>query len=684
MRSKTPVRMKRNRHLYGAVLFTLFVFVCFLSALRVRVYGAADRTLTLETARSLALSRSDDYKSAQKEVEEKSAQRESALKAIRLTKADLTTWRWSALLDIKLPEGAKFSEEAELYFKPIKLASEVETARRKLQDTVYENALTVNELYLEIVTTKEEISSKEGRLAALAGEIDRGRVSGKLSGADSKDLKELQKKEDQLTQDITEARRILEADLKELSELTGLDVTTGYEFEDPEPETVLDRSYLELLTEWTEDRDESFYETCAAATTARKQLSVNYELYKKKYGNDTIMLAAYVGQALNGMEINESAFQKDYDAFLTKIDSYYAGDSSILFLKLDNNWTKGELDGTNYIEDDPYTLLHNAQDYLKARGDEEKAKKDLDRKVEDAFNDYIKARSAYVSSKEEVSDSAEEVKRAEVRRKLGKETAEEVGALKDAYFDAQDRMRSDMADYMKAFYELDRLCCGGVSALISGEDPDMMRLLMEESYIEKETGKAMYYIRPIVQREMFELSVSIPLDFPVDITDFELWCDGVLIGEKTNVRKTLRELTIKKEGIGRAVLRFYTGADFVDDCVIDPSLEKGTLDITLDVKPKGGEGELCGYSLTESSISGLVTLRLLVDEAGDLGYFRLLTKEGTVLGGGSYTPVNGSFSYLKVLSSDLSDLTIDLYDTNKEFLYGAHFNTGSHTIEKNE
>ena len=125
----------------------------------------------------------------------------------------------------------------------------------------------------------------------------------------------------------------------------------------------------------------------------------------------------------------------------------------------------------------------------------------------------------------------------------------------------------------------------------------------------------------------------------------------------------------------------------MDDCVIDPSLEKGTLDITTEVKSRGSQGGLGSYSLTQSTISGLVTIRLFpeeTEEAKDIAYFRLMTKEGVVLGGASYVPIGGSFSYLGVLSSGLSDLTIDFYDTNKEFLYAAHFNTGNKTIEKNE
>ncbi|HCS00123.1 MAG TPA: hypothetical protein DIS68_04845, partial [Lachnospiraceae bacterium] len=65
--------------------------------------------MTLKTARGLALANSDAYESAQMSVESKEAKRDSALKSLKLKQKNMSTFRWSPLLNFKFPTKPDFS-----------------------------------------------------------------------------------------------------------------------------------------------------------------------------------------------------------------------------------------------------------------------------------------------------------------------------------------------------------------------------------------------------------------------------------------------------------------------------------------------------------------------------------------------------------------------------------------------
>ena len=78
---------KKGKRIISIILSTALI-LCFLSVITPMKSEAADKKLTLEKARSLALKNSSDYEEAQLAVNAKKAERESALKAINMKKTD--------------------------------------------------------------------------------------------------------------------------------------------------------------------------------------------------------------------------------------------------------------------------------------------------------------------------------------------------------------------------------------------------------------------------------------------------------------------------------------------------------------------------------------------------------------------------------------------------------------------
>ncbi len=663
----------------------LAAVLCFSAVYMPDTCYAADKVMTLGTARALALEHSSTYESAQMGVESKQASRESALKAIKLKQKNMSTFRWSPLLNFKFPTKPDFSEASEFQFKPVQLASDIDVAQHKVQDTVFSTNEQVSNLYVDIVTLQQTLAFNEQRLETLNEGIAHNRSRVKLGEATQADVDRQQKKADTLSSTIAANRRSLEANLKKMSSLTGVDVTTGYTFETPYVEARINRSSLPGLIDYTEDRDETYYEACAAATTAKAELNTNYGLMNSKYGSDMKLISSYVNSALNGQGISARAFKNDYKKFVDKIDSYWQGKKRIfLFIKIPREWLKGDLDGTRYIEDDPYTLYQNALDYVQARKDEQAAKQELDQQVEDSFNNYISIRSSYEQSLKDLEKAEQDMKKYAVKNRMGYMTLEEYEDEQASYEDLQNALFETMKLYTTTLYSFDRLTCGGVSALLSGTDLDMQTAVVGESYVSKDEKEAKYFIKPIMQRELFELSIYIPEDFPAEITDFELWCDNIQVGERTPKDSSLRHLSLTKDKIDQVKIRLYNGSEFVDDCVIDPNEETGTLNITTAMNINKDETGVIGtYASVFSDVTGLLTLTFTPLESEGIKYYRVLASDGTPMGDGKIREINRSFTHLGLVGGDLSELKLEFYDESQSLKYTGYLDPANGKMRKN-
>jgi hypothetical protein len=264
-------------------------------------------------------------------------------------------------------------------------------------------------------------------------------------------------------------------------------------------------------------------------------------------------------------------------------------------------------------------------------------------------------------------------------------TLEEYEDEQEAYEELQNSMLDTMKLYTTTLYSFDKLTCGGISALLEGTDSDLKTAVVGESYVEKDTKEAKYYLTSIIQKELFELTLYIPDDFPVSLSHFELWCDDEMIGERTPVDGKLRHLALTKEGIKKVKIRLYDGANFVDDCVIDPAEESGTLNITTAMNINKEEtGDLGTYDISVSELTGFATITVTPLASENISTYRIIMKDGTPLGTGAKIEVGKGLTHLGLVSAGLEDLLIELYDGNSELKYTAAFDTVNKKIKKRE
>ena len=645
---------------------------------------AADKKITMATCRSLALAASSAYEDAEMAVESKAAAYESAVKSLRLKEKSMSTFRWSPLLSFKFPTKPNLAEGSEFAFKPVQLTYEIQEAQHKMRDMVFDINEAVNNLYVEIVVLQQTIAFNEKRAEAYQTGLDRNRAKLKVGEASKNDVDSLEKKLDTVKKKIASDRRTLEADLKKLSTKTGIDLTTGYSFERPFVEATISRDQLQALIQYTEDRDETYYEACMNEVTKRGELTTNFGLLRNQVGGDINIISGYVTQALNGNSIRKKAFKADYKTFLTQIDSYWEGHIWIIFFKIPKLWFKGDIDGTRYVDDDPYVLFQNVLDYSSALNEKKTAKQELDQSVEDSFNNYISVRNSYQQYVKDADKAEAELNASQILNRLGQLSYEEYDAQLSSYEELQNSMLDAMKLYTTTLYSFDRQTCGGVSALLSGTDADMQTAQAGESYPEKQTEDgAYYYMKKIIQQQEFELTLYIPEDFETPITDFELWVDNVQLGGRVAVKGgKIRHLALTKDKIDEAKIRLYNGDDFVDDCVIDPEVESGPIRITSGYQIKKNESDILGtYEIAMLDSIGMIELKVVPEDPAVKKY-RVLNKEGVQVGGSEPLEIKKSIRYLPLLTSSLADLTVELCGEDGGVKYTARLDEANGKLRK--
>ena len=671
---------KRATALVTALAFCFSGF-CFTPPIK----AEAAKTLTLKAARSLALQNSTEYESAEDKVMAKQSAYDSAVKSISIKEKDMKTFRWSPLLSFKFPETPDFAQASEFQYKPVSLSYDIQVAQHQMQDKIFEINEKASSLYTDIVVLQQSISFNEKRMKAVELGLQKNQAKLRLGQANKADVEKLEKQQESLNNKIASDRRNLEANLQKLTKMIGLDVTTGYNFERPFVEATIDRSMLNALIQYTEDRDETYYEACTNEVSTRAELITNSNLVRNKYGKDYGIISSYVNTALNGGAVNKKAFKKSYKEFLTKIDSYWKGKKRILFIKIPKLWFKGSMDGTRYIDDDPNALETNVMDYVSAMTEKRSAKETLDQNVIDAFNNYVSVKNSYLQYSKDVDKAEKDLAKSEMLNRSGQMSFEEYDSELQSYEDLQNSMFDAMKLYTKTLYEFDRLTCGGVSALLSGTDADLQTAVVGESYPEKQTADGAYYtLRSIIQSQEFELGVKIPDDFEISITDYEFWVDGVQIGSRNSIDKKLRHLALTVDGVKEAKIRLYNGDKFIDDCIIDPSVESGPLTIVTGYEIKKVEPDKIGtYEVTVNDTTGIFEIKFTMDKS-EIKKFKVLTEDGKTLGSEEPIDITKPFKHISEIQKSLPDLKLEFSDDTGNVLYKARFDVNNSQIVKED
>lgn len=125
---------------------------------------AADKELTISTVKSAALTVSDDYTKIQNKLALAKVKYTQSVKKLKLKEKNQRSFRWSALLNFKLPESPNLTDESSYNYEPLELQSEIDQQEHSLNDSVYGIYETVELQFVEAYRLQEKIAYNEKRL----------------------------------------------------------------------------------------------------------------------------------------------------------------------------------------------------------------------------------------------------------------------------------------------------------------------------------------------------------------------------------------------------------------------------------------------------------------------------------------------------------------------------------------
>ena len=637
---------------------------------------AATKTFTLKQAQNLAISNDRDYKKILTKLDFTQVKLQSAVRKIAMKKKNMSTFRWTPLLSFKFPEKPSLADEYDWAYKPLQIQSTIDALKHELMDTKIAAKEEISLLYVEAYSCQEQIAFYTESLKSTEASLERNRARLLTGEASQADIDKLEQKKKNLEMKLSLQMRTFEAKKSKISDLTGLDITSGYQFEDPFVSADIPRSMVNGLVDYTLENDQSFYETKLETKLCLTSLNTIEQLMKTKYGGNLNTISGYIQQIKNGRTIDERNFKLDYDKFLTAVDNPWTGNIRILFIRIPKEWFKGAKDGTRYVEDDPYLLYSTALEYADALETYANAEKELTGSVKDGFETLVTAKNSYESAKESSEELKEELERATIKNQLGEFTFEELSDLQAEYEEAQLEALSQLGEYSKLLYSYDRLTCGAITAYLEGESFDGQAASGGISYLEEQAAEgAAYYIIPKVEDQVFLLGVTIPEDYSIEVTDFELYIDGTRIGEKTESSTTLRHLALDLESYEKAEIYLYSYEELAAVCEIDAKEYIGPLEVSggYVIVKEETEKAVADFSYTVNQTLKITELTFRRKQGEAIAYYQIADVNGTAVLREELIPIEDPFLYLSVLSADFSGIKVLFYDEGEQLLYEGRF-----------
>lgn len=667
--------MKKHRR-NSCLILSLVIVLITIPCTGKKAEAKTSIPFTLTQAKALACASSREYRKISGSIALKQVEYMQAIKSIWMKRLDKATFRWSPLLSFQFPQQPNLAEAVEWQYKPQQIQTELQSLRHELGNVKYKLSETVSTLYTEAYVNQEKIAFTAGRIQVVEETLTRNRARVSTGEANQSDIDKMEQEIQKLTSDLSLLKRDFESKKSKLTELTKLDISTGFVFQEAFVDAPLERTLLENLTERTLKENQAFYKVKLDESLGKISLELNESLLNSQFGSKMNIIKPYLIQAKQGQEINGDAFKAAYEQFLEIIDAPWQGHIRILFIKIPKEWFKGAVDGIRYVQDEPYALYAAAMEYEELRITRENAEKELRTQVSDSFESVMTAQNAYRALDASVEILETEVKKSEALNKVGKMSYEELAAIQDEYETSQMDLLDALSAYNSLIFSFDSLTCGGITAYLEAEGVDTTLSSGGDSFLVKEEAEgAFYYIESYIEDNLFEFGVYIPDDYSITLTDFELWIDGTRIGGRTPVSETIRHLTLDLKGIEEAVVRFYNGEAFVDECSFQPMVTKAELTITGGYRrTEEPEREVASYSSKKNTSKGLTEFLLKKAAGEDIAYYRLMDSEGKPLLAEELIEEGKMFAYLSVLLGDVSQIKVELYDSQKELLYMGRLN----------
>ncbi|MDR1292736.1 MAG: TolC family protein [Clostridiales Family XIII bacterium] len=646
------------------------------------VSAAALTPFTLTQAESMALSASPEIKKVYSQILLKKINYTDSVTATQVKLKDKQTLRWTPLLSFKFPEKLNMTDEMEMNVKPLSLTSEIVTLQHQMNDERYAVLAKVRKAYFDTYILHERSNYTQQMLTGAQENLARNKSRLLVGRANQSDVDTIQSSVTKLNSDLSQQLREYQSAKSNLSDIVKLNVTTGYRFLNPLRDADFSRDQLLGVVNHTLNEDQGVYAARAAETLALLTLNTTERLMRSKYGGNMDRLNSFISLARQGGDVDYAAFQIQYRQMLTAVDSRWAGSIRIIFFRFSREFLKGQIDGTRYIEDEPYALYTACMEYASARSDRIQAESDLRKQVNTDYEALVTARNASNGLADSVAEAKTSLDRLLTLNRIGKAEFSEVQGQLDDY----QSLQLDALDALSAYNDLltsfDRLTCGAVSMYFTGKNfaADVGGGAL--SY-PTEDGQIWYYLYNDVADLTFVFGLDVPDDFSPEVTEYELWYETVNLSGRVEASELFRHLTLDYGDTSRLIVKLFGDDGYVGECEIDTTIPRAPLPLANEANapPVAAEQTIGSYRV-ETKIVGTVGASMLTPEfdARVKARYYKLQYGGDDVVNSDLVPVGEGFNYLSLLVKDLSNVDIFVFDSNETQICKASFNVVDETI----
>ena len=647
---------------------------------------AFSRSLLLEQAQRMALATSSDITKKNNEIILKQMKYVEAVDGLKAKIKNLRSFRWTPLLSFKFPQQLDLVEEFEASMKPLTLQAEIDTLRHELSDLRFSVLADVNKQYTDLFVLQEKISFTEDKLAGAQQELAQNEarlITGKAAEAD---VEKMRSSVDALTTELSNLKSKFESGKGKLSDLVGMDVSSGYIFRNSLKSLSLPREQLDWVTQYTLDHDHSYYVVNTARGTALLNLNAYEDLMRDQYGDKMNYIQSYINMVKQGQDVDYAAFQMSYKAMIKAVDKPWSFKIRILFFTFTMEWFKGAISGSRYIEDEMYAAYTACLEYASAEKERASTEKELRDNVAESYDALVTQYKAYEAAMKLSETAGTSLEKILALNKIGKADYDEVKDARENYQDMQMEAIDALATYNTLLYDFDRLTCGAITLYMKGEGISTSSGGGGDSFAKLDPiNDPYYYIYNSVADITFSIGVSIPEGFEPTIDSFEIWVDGTQVGERTPTNEELTHLALDYQESAEITIRLYNGDDFVCECVVDASVPRDVLPIEPAGDAAAQEDLVLGsYSVDTVPIGELSTstLTLKLNPDVDAKTFTISYGDHGEVSTTGKLKTSESLTYLTLLIASLDSVTLNLYDATGGQTYTARFDTENQSIIK--
>ena len=542
---------------------------------------AADRILTLEEIRTLAIENSTGVQNTKIDLVKKQIELRQAKEGIADTIKKESTIRFSLLFNIKFPEKHGMPKEIELLTKVPEIENDITILNEKKKSEALKSQTAAEQAYYDVLLAqhKEEAIVKQLEQMEQSQYVMDKQV--KLAKAKRSDLEYIQ--DNIISLQKEREQNIISQNEKQLklATLLGKDDFLGCTVSEQIQQTYFDRQQLQQILNYALENDFELYQKRQNRILAEKETDVVMGIYKNVYSKYMAEVESYIKSHEN-TKIDYEQFIARYQNTLDNIDSPWYGSYviNLIFFKIyiPKEWFKGEYSGTRYMEDEKYQLFLTLIERDKAIEEEKQAQKQLEQTIQTAYTTLKTMQSSIQQMEQNLAQNEMRYNKSLEDNKKGIVSFTELESARQSLFQQKEALYETKIDYAKSLSTFNSQTAGYVNYFLGIAQSTQEEYEMGQSVMDTAT----WHIKNNITDYNFMFSVVVPEEYDVD--SYQLYYEDVAVGEKTPISETLTHLSVTYGDTTILTVNFYKGNQLKYTAEIEGLYYDGT----LNMKPASG------------------------------------------------------------------------------------------------